>query len=122
MKKNLIVLFLLGLFSCDERPDEACVRVKLINQLCGQANVQILDENYYRYGQSWQDGAGQQYEHIFATLLPCSADELTVGQVFYIQFTDAASDQECVQCKAYLYGPDKFNYIRIPDKCVRTEE
>lgn len=120
MKKILILFFALGLFSCEDKDEnslsESCVKVKLINQLCGQATLQILDAQYFRYGQTWEDENGVQLANVFSTLLPCGFDAPSIGDEFQIRFVDAYTD-ECARCKALLNGPEKFNYIAVEGIC-----
>lgn len=125
MKKILIIFFTLGLFSCEDKDkaslDESCVKVKLINQLCGQATLQILDAQYFSYGQTWEDENGIQLVNVFSTLLPCGFDAPSIGDEFQVRFVDAYAD-ECARCKAMLNGPEKFNYITVEEICHTSTE
>lgn len=120
MKKILIIFVALGLFSCEDRngssSGESCVKVKLVNQLCGQATLQILDAQYFSYGQTWENENGVQLDNVFSTLLPCGFDAPSIGDEFRIRFVDTYVD-ECARCKALLYGPEKFNYIAVEGNC-----
>lgn len=131
--KVIIVLLSLGALACEDKncePNTNCVRVKLVKELCGQAILQILDESYFSWGQSWEDGDGVQYENVFTTLLPCELSDnfgdgsgtIEPGDEFTIRFTGNQHDDECARCKALLDGPEKFLPIEVTDNCVDTEE
>lgn len=121
MKKLMIIFFAIAFFSCDNNQESRftgdCVRVKLINHLCGQAILQVLDKSYYDRGQDWSDGLGNEYEHVFSTLLPCGFNPPALGEQFLIRFTKKPEADNCARCFALLYSPEKFNAIELGNNC-----
>ena len=52
---TLLLLVSLGLWSCDKSSDELkdeCLEVKILNEICGNAVVQILGPKLYEYGEN----------------------------------------------------------------------
>lgn len=78
MKLNSITLLLLlsfSLWSCDKSSDELkdeCLEVKILDEICGNAVVQILDPKLYEYGENGYQLDGVTYDHVFATRLSCA--------------------------------------------------
>lgn len=107
-----------------EVPSE-CIKVKMLGYLCGQANFQILDAAHYDKGEEgWQDG-DKKLDHVFKAILTCSDMQLLdamarpsyVGLEFKINILEKQEDAGCAVCKALLYGPNTWYYIKIQSNC-----
>lgn len=104
-----------------------CFKARMLGYLCGQANFQILDSKYYSLGEDgWVDANNKKQDHVFKTLLTCTdlktLDALARpnydGLEFFIQILDKQEDTGCAICKALLYGPSTFHYVKLQgDSC-----
>lgn len=63
-------------FSGCEKNDEALLKkkfkIKILDEVCGTAVVQIQDEDYYRFGVDGYELDGVTYDHVFSTELSCA--------------------------------------------------
>lgn len=135
MRKILFITSLLvsGLvftnMSCTKEDSvaEGCIRVKMLGYLCGQANFQILDSKYYSLGENgWVDGNGKKWDHVFKSILTCNdlqmldamARPTYEGLEFTVKKLEKPEDNGCAICKALLYGPNTWHYVKFQgDNC-----
>ena len=106
---------------------EGCIRVKMLGYLCGQANFQIMDSKYYSLGEDgWVDGNGKKWDHVFKSILTCNdlqmldamARPTYDGLEFTVKILEKPEDSSCAICKALLYGPNTWHYVKFQgDNC-----
>lgn len=64
------------LFSGCEKTEEEllqqCFTIKILDEVCGTAVVQIQDEAYYQYGVNGYELHGLVYDHVFSTEFSCA--------------------------------------------------
>lgn len=120
MKKLILIPLAIVLLatSCEkETPlNGKCIKVKLINQFCGQAVLQVLDTDYYSIAQdTWTSHDDQEYKHVFGTTLAC--DPVENGDIFYVNIVEKY-DQSCAVCFAlYTNMPEPYYNVSIAEKC-----
>lgn len=119
----LISLVLLTAAGCSkfasELPDQP-FRVKIIDELCGNAVVQIQDPAFFAYGVNGYVKADSTYDHVFTTRLACydlaKMQTLTAnnsGLVVKIKLIrEAIPEPDCVTCAATLpNAPAVFHLV-----------
>lgn len=132
MKLASIALLLLLTFtisSCDKSSDELkdqCFEVKILNEICGNAVVQILDEDLYQYGENGYQLDGVTYDHVFATTFSCTdlskintfAASLR-GLHLQVKVTERHEDDPyCTRCAATIANaPQKFVLLSVVNDC-----
>ncbi len=116
MKKNLILIsitLLLSMPHCKKDSNDldlgGTFPVKVLDEICGTAVMQILDSNYYALGTNGYVQNGITYDHVFATDLSCSdMKELMTyaaslkGMELKVQLTQYRPDNTCVKCAATI--------------------
>ena len=113
----------LSVWSCEERdlPSNNCIQVKLVEELCGQAILQVMDPAYYGIAEdSWQNSNGDVLTHVFSTNLACQQIP-TDGSVFYVKLESQMPQTlaSCIVCKALLaHTPSTFHYVSIQTNCA----
>ena len=113
----------LAVWSCEERdlPSNNCIQVKLVEELCGQAILQVMDPAYYGIAEdSWQNSNGDMLNHVFSTNLACQQIP-TDGSVFYVKLESQMPQTlaSCIVCKALLaHTPSTFHYVSIQTNCA----
>ncbi len=123
MKKIFFLLFTsILLISCDDElivDSTDCFEVKLIDQMCGNAILQIVDASFTGVDKTnWTDGDGTTFERVFSANLPCNANQehFEKGAVFQIRIVDQPIDETCGRCAAILPSmPEVRNEIEIMD-------
>lgn len=126
---NLLLLLSLVFSACDKSSSDLkdqCVEVKILNEICGNAVVQILDPKLYDYGENGYQLDGVTYDHVFSTRFSCSdlskmyanASSLK-GLQINVQATDRHEDDAyCTRCAATIAdAPQKFTLLKIASGC-----
>lgn len=126
MKTKLFIVilsFLLaGSSGCDKSTAElekATFHVKVIDEICGNAVVQIQDSTLYQYGVNGYVKADSTYDHVFTTRFSCAdmaklqtftADKS--GIVIKVKLIkDAPQEQACIRCAATLANPPAIFHL-----------
>jgi hypothetical protein len=117
MKYLISSILLSAIFvSCFEKKDiaEPCIKIKFINGVCGTNVYQILDANYYSYGQNnWTNPFnGQVLDHVFTLKNHCATITLAADSTTNVKFIDAPANN-CAICLAIYPGtpPAKTNSV-----------
>ena len=120
-------LLILGIWSCEKENlplDESCIQVKVIDDVCGHAIMQIISPEFVSLGEdNWTDYDGNIYDGVFSTFLDCEDLEKMVGKgdVFYVRLADEPRSQNCVVCLAIpAKMPETFYNIQIAEDCADT--
>ena len=126
---SLILLLSLGFSACDKSSSELqdqCFEVKILNEICGNAVVQILDPKLFDYGENGYQLDGISYNHVFTTRFSCadmskmsaSASSLK-GLQIKVKATDRhVDDPYCTRCAATISNaPHKFVLLKIAADC-----
>lgn len=118
------------LFSGCEKTEEElfnqCFKVKILNEVCGTAVVQILDADYYQYGVNGYQLDGVTYDHVFSTELSCA--DLTKFQTFAASLRGLVVDVKmlkqmeydptCIRCAAVVpNAPAKWIPLKFSENC-----
>ena len=126
MKNTLLLILITGLYaSCDKNcdciDDQDTFRVKVINHICADAVLQILDEDYYHLAQDEFVAGEEVLTHVFFTSFRCSdldgfqtlSDPITIGKIFTVKL--GSSDLgDCAVCEATVaYRPEVVQYIDV---------
>ncbi len=126
MKRTMVILFCLVLAvgtGCQktntELPDQS-FRIKIIDEICGSAVVQIQDTAFYEYGVNGYVKADSTYDHVFTTRFSCSdmakMQTLTAdrsGLVVRVKLIkEAQPEPDCVTCAAVVpNAPNRFHLV-----------
>lgn len=117
----------LAVWSCEERdlPPNNCIQVKLVEELCGQAILQVMDPAYYGIAEdSWENSNGDVLTHVFTTNLACQQIP-TDGSVFYVKLESQMPQTlaSCSVCFAMLaHTPSTFHYVSIQTNCATNNQ
>jgi hypothetical protein len=127
---GLSVFLLFANMTCTKLEDaqsQVCFKVRILGYLCGQANFQILDTKYYYLGEDgWIDANNKKQDHVFKSLLTCpdlsTLDALArpdfAGLELSVTILEKQDNTACTICKALLYGPATFHYVKLQgDQC-----
>lgn len=124
MKKIFLFLTIgLSVWSCKEEdlPANDCIQVKLIEELCGQAILQVMDPAYYGIAEdNWQNSNGDVLTHVFSTNLACQPIPED-GGIFYVKLEPKMPQTlaVCFVCQALLaHTPSTFHYVSIQTNCT----
>lgn len=127
MKKTYaiaLILFLYPVWACSSDNTafgKNCLKVKVIESLCGQAVLQVINPNLVELElQSWTSGEGVLFENVFSTVIPCNAEQPVFqnGSEFYIEIIETPVTGDCVRCLALLANAPEINYhIKVVEKC-----
>lgn len=127
MKNKFIVILSIALWSCqtEELVNTNCIELKLVDEICGNAIVQIMDAQYYNLGEtSFNRGDGSTLENVFSTSLTCIGSDIpAVGSRFFVELVKHTNQPslECTQCLAILYPmPGKFHAVKLAKNCVAS--
>lgn len=115
----LIVLTTAAVSSCKNKSVDGCVQVKLINQLCGNAILQVVGGDVPKgIANSWTDNQGNTYKNVFSTFLdPCDTYPAN-GDTFYIRVIDERKVSNCAVCLALLAdAPEEYLHTTISSEC-----
>lgn len=126
---SLMLLLLLAFVACDKSSSELkdqCLEVKILDEICGNAVVQILDPKLYEYGDNGYQLDGVTYDHVFATRFSCadmskmySNSSSLKGLQIKVKATDRHEDDAyCTRCAATIANaPQKFALLKIATDC-----
>lgn len=132
MKRYVLASLLISslLFSGCEKTDEQllekCVQVKILDELCGTAVMQILDEDYFKFGVGGYQKDGVTYDHVFSAELSCAdlskfqtlAASLKGLVVNVKMMKQIQYDPACTKCAAVVpNAPAKWIPIKFSEKC-----
>lgn len=125
----LIILFTLTFSACDKSSGDLkdqCLEVKILNEICGNAVVQILDPKLYEYGENGYELDGVVYDHVFATRFSCTdmskmnaTSSSLKGLQVKVKVTERHEDDAyCTRCAATIANaPQKFALLKIATDC-----
>ena len=126
---NLLLLLSLVFSACDKSSSDLkdqCVDVKILNEICGNAVVQILDPKLYEYGENGYELDGVIYDHVFATRFSCTdmskmnaISSSLKGLQVKVKVTDRHEDDAyCTRCAATIANaPQKFTLLKVVTDC-----
>ena len=122
MKKHFFILSILSVFfinSCDQGLEEGCVQVKLINQICGNAILQVVGGDVPEgIANTWTSNDGVTYQNVFTTFLNSCEFFPSNGDTFLVKIIDEMEPSHCAVCLAMLAdAPDQFLYTKITNEC-----
>lgn len=105
--------------SASELPDQP-FRVKIIDEICGNAVVQIQDTAFFSYGVNGYVKADSVYDHVFTTRFSCydlaKMQTLTANKSGLVvkvkRISKAIPEPDCVTCAATLpNAPAVFHLV-----------
>lgn len=114
---------------CEKKDEELlahCFKVKILDEVCGSAVVQIQDEDYYKFGVNGYQLDGVIYDHVFSTELSCAdlsrfhtlASSLRGLVVDVKMLKQMEYDPACGRCAAIVpNAPAKWIPIKFSDNC-----
>lgn len=121
-----MVLILSGCEKTEEELLQQCFKVKILDEICGTAVVQIQDEAYFTYGVNGYQLDGVTYNHVFSTELSCAdltkfktlAASLRGLVVDVKMLKQMEYDPACTRCAAIVpNAPPKWIPIKFADDC-----
>ncbi|HEY1019601.1 MAG TPA: hypothetical protein VGE25_11410 [Sediminibacterium sp.] len=128
MKNNFWVVllsFLLAASSCSKSEiSEKVFRVKILDEVCSNAVVQIQDPALYQYGVNGYVNSDSTYDHVFSTRFSCAdmakMQTLTAdkkGLVIKIRLIEKQiSEPACSTCAATVPGaPSAFQWVALTE-------
>lgn len=91
-----------------------CFRVKTVATICGEAVVQIQNEQYMSLGEDWNG-----FNNVFFTSLPCGAESFGVeGKEFSVRILEKPDAGDCIRCKATIaYDGKRRYFIAASETC-----
>lgn len=120
-----MLLLLLATGGCTKSEiTEKVFRVKIIDEICSNAVVQIQDPALYQYGVNGYVNAGTMYDHVFTTRFSCAdmakMQTLTAdkkGLVIKIRLIEnQISEPACSTCAATVPGaPSAFQWVALTE-------
>lgn len=120
-----MLLLLLAAGGCTKSEiTEKVFRVKIIDEICSNAVVQIQDPALYQYGVNGYVNAGTMYDHVFTTRFSCAdmakMQTLTAdkkGLVIKIRLIEnQISEPACSTCAATVPGaPSAFQWVALTE-------
>lgn len=129
MKRTLFAFFIFsfalvftGCDADDGLDTESCIRVRLVNQLCGQGILEVLSPEHFSIAETtWVDGTpnGTEYQNVFGTVFTCEDGQNIpeIGEVFYVRLIEKPAEQNCIRCLALLNRPVTEYTVRIVENC-----
>ncbi len=103
-----------------------CFRVKILDEFCGTAVMQILDEDYYKFGVSGYQLGNISYDHVFTTELGC-ADMKTIntfstslkGLTLHVKILkQPVYDPAYIRCAGVVpNAPNKWIPVQVSEPC-----
>lgn len=119
------LLFLLAATGCDKSESELTTqefRVKIIDEVCSNAVLQIQDSVLYQYGTNGFVKNGVTYDHVFTTRFTCAdmaqmqtytADK--TGMVVKIRLLKTENaEPNCTTCAAIVpNAPSVFHWVAL---------
>lgn len=131
MKKIMIALLVTSVWmgcepSLTEFPSD-CIRVKVINNVCGNVVLQIQDDNYKPLGEGWELN-GVTYSGCFFSVLDCATTDgpdreyFNQSDAFNIRIVGDGITQDsgvCARCRAIIGNPpSKVYQIKVSANCA----
>jgi hypothetical protein len=127
MKYILLLSLTVFIWSCqNEEPiSTTCVEIKLIDEICGNAIVEVLDTKYFDLAEpTFVRTDGTILKNVFSTSLACIKDNKpAIGSTFYVEIAPSSSiaNSECIQCLAIFDSmPAKFHHVKLAENCTNT--
>lgn len=126
---TLLLLLASALLSCDKSSDELkdqCFEVKILNEICGNAVVQILDQELYTHGENGYKLDDSNYDHVISTRFSCAdmsklyaSSSSLKGLRIKVKVTDRHEDDAyCTRCAATIANaPQKFVLLKVTNDC-----
>ncbi|MBL0882605.1 MAG: hypothetical protein IBJ16_04525 [Chitinophagaceae bacterium] len=126
---TLLLLLSAAYISCDKSSHDlkdACFEVKILNEICGNAVVQILDQKLYQYGEKGYKLNGITYDHVFTTTFSCTdmsklyaSSSSLEGLKIKVKATEKHDDDPyCIKCAATIANaPQKFVLLKVVTDC-----
>lgn len=132
--KNLFFIVLASFCSfsfsaCEKNPKDLtnkCFTIKILDEICGNAVVQIVNEEFYALGVNGYQSGGVTYNHVFTTIFSCadlskmssSATSLR-GLQLKVKITDKHEDDPyCTRCAATIANaPQKLLLLKVSNDC-----
>jgi hypothetical protein len=126
---TLLLLLASALLSCDKSSDELkdqCFEVKILNEICGNAVVQILDQELYTHGENGYKFDDSNYDHVISTRFSCAdmsklyaSSSSLKGLRIKVKVTDRHEDDAyCTRCAATIANaPQKFVLLKVTNDC-----
>lgn len=103
-----------------------CFRVKILDEFCGTAVMQILDEDYFKFGVNGYQLGNSSYEHVFTTELSCTdmraintlAPSLKGLTLHVKMLKQPQYDPACTRCAGVVpNAPDKWIPVQFSEPC-----
>lgn len=131
MKKIMIALLLTSVWmgcepSLTEFPSD-CIRVKVIDNVCGNVVLQIQDDKYKPLGEGWVLN-GVAYSGCFFSMLDCATTDGPASEYFNqsdpfdIRIVGAGIAQDpgvCIRCLAMIGNPpSKVYQVKVSADCA----
>lgn len=93
---------------------EACIQVKTVASICGEAVLEIQQEKYKSLGEDWNG-----FYNVFFTVLPCGEEGYgTIGSMFTIRLLEKPAQGECIKCYATVgYSGTRKYSIAVAEGC-----
>ncbi|MFZ6025739.1 MAG: hypothetical protein ACOYVG_14920 [Bacteroidota bacterium] len=121
-----LALVFSGCEKTEEELLQQCFKVKILDEVCGTAVVQIQNEEYFKYGVNGYQLEDVTYDHVFSTELSCT--DLTKfktlaaslrGLVVNVKMLKQMEyDPACVRCAAIVpNAPAKWIPIKFSEQC-----
>lgn len=113
-KLAVLTLFALAFSSCkDDFPENGCIEVSLVTEICGNAVLKIIDPAYQHLGESWND-----HHNVFLTSFNCEDMGSEKEGTFYVKFLEEYKSGDCAVCLAMIdYQGDKKYPVKIVGVC-----
>ena len=115
-----IIIALFSLSSCNNELDTNCIEVRIIEDVCGNAILQVVQGKSDLKLNSWTNYDGEVFENVFGTFLdPCTVNYPENREdTFFVALSDSRERTDCIVCLALLSSmPEEFHYVRIVNPC-----
>lgn len=108
--------------ACDNDIKTDCIEVRLVEDVCGNAILQVVNGDSNLSLGTWvdQNDNGRIYENVFGTFLNPCANNFPEDREspFFVTLADSTEKTDCIVCLALLSNmPEQFYHIRIVDPC-----
>lgn len=122
MKKIFLLLTIVAataMSSCDNESFDGCVQVKLINELCGTAILQVVGGDVPEgIANSWTDNEGNTYQNVFTTFLDPCLNYPTNTDSFFVKIVAERVPSDCIVCMALLAdAPEEYFHTVVSNEC-----
>jgi hypothetical protein len=119
----LVFSFSVSAFQCKKNNNSyagECIKGRLIDALCGNIIVQVIDGDYNPslVVNNWHDPqSGNTYDKVFAVSNFCDISGIIKGQEFNFHFEAGTALNTCPVCAAIRPLPPKANMIKVTASC-----